>query len=107
MLANELQRAVPGSGRGKSPYPVIEHPNDEGLLQFPFMHLWFGFAPLPWARPRHTGWHDLWARVHRHRGRGGFVGSESQRSGDHVLVPFNIFCGSCFFCKARLDCYLS
>jgi threonine dehydrogenase-like Zn-dependent dehydrogenase len=24
------------------------------------------------------------------------------RKGDHVLVPFNIFCGSCFFCRKEL-----
>jgi threonine dehydrogenase-like Zn-dependent dehydrogenase len=32
------------------------------------------------------------------------VGSSVQNLnvGDHVLVPFNIFCGSCFFCKREL-----
>jgi threonine dehydrogenase-like Zn-dependent dehydrogenase len=32
------------------------------------------------------------------------VGSSVQnlKVGDHVLVPFNIFCGSCFFCKREL-----
>jgi threonine dehydrogenase-like Zn-dependent dehydrogenase len=27
---------------------------------------------------------------------------QNLKKGDHVLVPFNIFCGSCFFCKKEL-----
>src|SRR5207245_10653476 len=32
------------------------------------------------------------------------VGSSVQtlKKGDHVLVPFNIFCGTCFFCQKEL-----
>lgn len=27
---------------------------------------------------------------------------QNVKRGDHVLVPFNIFCGSCFFCQKEL-----
>lgn len=27
---------------------------------------------------------------------------QNVKRGDHVLVPFNVFCGSCYFCKKEL-----
>jgi len=59
------------------------------------LHLYHGLVP-----DTRVG-HHLWPRVHRVVER---VGPDVQRlrPGERVLVPFNIFCGTCFFCSREL-----
>ncbi len=81
--------------------PEIEHPGDalvrvtRSCICGSDMHLYHGLVPD--TRVGSTFGHEFTGIVEE-------VGSSVQnlKKGDHVLVPFNIFCGSCFFCKKEL-----
>ena len=81
--------------------PRIEHPNDAivrvqlAAICGSDLHLYHGM--MPDTRVGHTFGHEFIGVVDE-------VGSSvSQlRVGDRVMVPFNIFCGSCFFCARGL-----
>ncbi|GAA2725375.1 zinc-dependent alcohol dehydrogenase [Cellulomonas aerilata] len=81
--------------------PRIEHPND-AIIRVTLaaicgsdLHLYHGL--LPDTRVGHTFGHEFVGIVHE-------VGPSVQnlKVGDRVMVPFNIFCGSCFFCARGL-----
>ena len=61
-----------------------------------------GPAPLPRHDARHPRRAYVRPRVHRRRRRGRPVGARTCAVGDRVMVPFNICCGSCFFCARGL-----
>jgi threonine dehydrogenase-like Zn-dependent dehydrogenase len=83
------------------PDPVIEHPNDaivqvtRSCICGSDLHLYHGLVPD--TRVGTTFGHE-------------FVGVVAEtgpsvrnlKVGDRVLVPFNIFCGSCYFCQREL-----
>jgi threonine dehydrogenase-like Zn-dependent dehydrogenase len=77
--------------------PVIEHPNDaivrvtRAAICGSDLHLYHGL--MPDTRVGTTFGHEFIGVVHD-------VGSSVQNlaRGDRVMVPFNICCGSCFFC---------
>ncbi|WP_317230873.1 zinc-dependent alcohol dehydrogenase [Clavibacter sp. MX14-G9D] len=81
--------------------PRIEHPNDaivrvtRAAICGSDLHLYHGL--LPDTRVGTTFGHEFIGVVHE-------VGSsvESLSVGDRVMVPFNIYCGSCFFCARGL-----
>ena len=81
--------------------PRIEHPNDvivrvtRAAICGSDLHLYHGM--MPDTRVGHTFGHEFIGVVDE-------VGSSVQnlRVGDRVMVPFNIFCGSCFFCARGL-----
>ncbi|MFS4505640.1 zinc-dependent alcohol dehydrogenase [Clavibacter sp. Sh2141] len=81
--------------------PRIEHPNDaiirvtRAAICGSDLHLYHGL--LPDTRVGMTFGHEFIGVVHE-------VGSsvESLQVGDRVMVPFNIYCGSCFFCARGL-----
>ncbi|TWO69827.1 glutathione-dependent formaldehyde dehydrogenase [Caenimonas sedimenti] len=81
--------------------PEIEHPNDaivrvtRSCICGSDLHLYHGLVPD--TRVGMTFGHEFTGIVEE-------VGPSVQnlKKGDHVLVPFNIFCGSCFFCKKEL-----
>lgn len=81
--------------------PVIEHPNDaiirvtRSCICGSDLHLYHGIVPD--TRVGTTFGHEFTGVVEE-------VGSTVQnlKPGDHVLVPFNIACGSCFFCQREL-----
>jgi threonine dehydrogenase-like Zn-dependent dehydrogenase len=83
------------------PDPVIEHPNDAivrvtmGAICGSDLHLYHGM--MPDTRVGMTFGHEFIGVVHE-------VGPSVQdlQVGDRVMVPFNIFCGSCFFCARGL-----
>jgi threonine dehydrogenase-like Zn-dependent dehydrogenase len=83
------------------PDPVIEHPGDaivrvlRACICGSDLHLYHGLVPD--TRVGHTFGHEFVGVVEE-------IGSEVQalKVGDRVLVPFNIFCGSCFFCEREL-----
>ncbi len=83
------------------PEPEIEHPNDaiirvtRAAICGSDLHLYHGLVPD--TRVGHTFGHEFTGIVEE-------VGSSVQnlKPGDHVLVPFNIFCGTCFFCQKEL-----
>ena len=85
----------------QKPDPAIEHPNDaivrvsRSCICGSDLHLYHGLVPD--TRVGMTFGHEFTGTVEE-------VGSSVQnlKVGDHVLVPFNIFCGSCFFCKREL-----
>jgi threonine dehydrogenase-like Zn-dependent dehydrogenase len=85
----------------QKPDPVIEHPNDaivrvsRACICGSDLHLYHGLVPD--TRVGMTFGHEFTGVVEE-------VGSSVQnlKAGDHVLVPFNVFCGSCFFCKREL-----
>jgi threonine dehydrogenase-like Zn-dependent dehydrogenase len=81
--------------------PVIEHPND-AIVQVTRtcicgsdLHLYHGLVPD--TRVGSILGHEFTGVVVE-------VGAsvETLRPGDQVLVPFNIACGSCFFCQREL-----
>ena len=83
------------------PEPVIEHPAD-AIIQVTRacicgsdLHLYHGLVPD--TRVGTTFGHEFTGRVVE-------VGASVRnlQVGDHVLVPFNVFCGSCFFCQREL-----
>lgn len=81
--------------------PEIEHPGDaivrvtRSCICGSDLHLYHGLVPD--TRVGMTFGHEFTGIVEE-------VGSSVQnlKKGDHVLVPFNIFCGTCFFCKKEL-----
>jgi threonine dehydrogenase-like Zn-dependent dehydrogenase len=81
--------------------PVIEHPNDaivrvtRSCICGSDLHLYHGLVPD--TRVGSTFGHEFTGVV-------AAVGDSVQnlKVGDHVLVPFNIFCGSCYFCQKEL-----
>ncbi|MCW2715344.1 MAG: putative alcohol dehydrogenase [Frankiales bacterium] len=81
--------------------PRIEHPND-AIIRVTLaaicgsdLHLYHGM--LPDTRVGTTFGHEFIGVVHE-------VGSSVQnlKVGDRVMVPFNIFCGTCFYCARGL-----
>ncbi|GAA4193113.1 zinc-dependent alcohol dehydrogenase [Microbacterium oryzae] len=85
----------------EKPDPRIEHPNDaivrvtRAAICGSDLHLLHGM--LPDTRIGHTFGHEFIGIVEK-------VGPSVQRLsvGDKVMVPFNIFCGSCVFCQQGL-----
>src|SRR5579885_3221875 len=83
------------------PDPRIEHPNDvilrvtRAAICGSDVHLYHGL--IPDTRVGHTFGHEFTGVVEQ-------VGSavESLRPGDRVVVPFNISCGTCFYCQRGL-----
>jgi S-(hydroxymethyl)glutathione dehydrogenase/alcohol dehydrogenase len=81
--------------------PAIEHPNDAivrvqlAAICGSDLHLYHGM--MPDTRVGHTFGHEFIGVVEQ-------VGSSVQNlePGDRVMVPFNIFCGSCWFCARGL-----
>ncbi len=81
--------------------PEIEHPHDaivrvtRSCICGSDLHLYHGLVPD--TRVGMTFGHEFTGIVEE-------VGPEVRnlKKGDHVLVPFNIFCGSCFFCQKEL-----
>lgn len=81
--------------------PDIEHPGDaivrvtRSCICGSDLHLYHGLVPD--TRVGTTFGHEFTGIVEA-------VGSAVQnlKPGDHVLVPFNIFCGDCFFCQKEL-----
>ena len=81
--------------------PEIEHPNDaivrvtRSCICGSDLHLSHGLGPDP--RVGTTFGHEFTGIVED-------IGPsvKNLKRGDHVLVPFNIFCGSCYFCKKEL-----
>jgi threonine dehydrogenase-like Zn-dependent dehydrogenase len=81
--------------------PEIEHPNDaivrvtRAAICGSDLHLYHGLVPD--TRVGMTFGHEFTGVVEE-------VGSSVQnlKAGDRVLVPFNISCGSCFFCTREL-----
>ncbi|WP_207454118.1 zinc-dependent alcohol dehydrogenase [Herbiconiux sp. SYSU D00978] len=81
--------------------PKIEHPND-AIVRVDLasicgsdLHLYHGL--MTDLRIGHTFGHEFIGTVHE-------VGPSVQnlKVGDRVMVPFNIYCGSCFFCARGL-----
>jgi len=85
----------------EKPDPTIQHPNDAivrvelAAICGSDLHLFHGM--MPDLRIGHTFGHEFIGRVEQ-------VGPSVQnlKAGDRVMVPFNIFCGSCFFCARGL-----
>ncbi|MGZ3182020.1 MAG: zinc-dependent alcohol dehydrogenase [Telluria sp.] len=81
--------------------PVIEHPNDaivrvtRSCICGSDLHLYHGLVPD--TRVGSTFGHEFTGVVVE---TGASV--QNLKVGDHVLVPFNIFCGSCYFCQKEL-----
>ena len=81
--------------------PRIEHPNDaivrvtKAAICGSDLHLYHGM--MPDTRPGMTFGHETIGVVEE-------VGSSVERlkRGDRVMIPFNIACGSCFFCARQL-----
>jgi threonine dehydrogenase-like Zn-dependent dehydrogenase len=77
--------------------PKLEHPNDAivrvelAAICGSDLHLYHGM--MPDTRVGMSFGHEFIGTVHE---VGGSV--ESLRVGDRVMVPFNVYCGSCFFC---------
>jgi threonine dehydrogenase-like Zn-dependent dehydrogenase len=85
----------------EKPDPVIEHPGDaivrveKAAICGSDLHLYHGM--MPDTRIGHTFGHEFIGTV-EHVG----PAVETLAVGDRVMVPFNIFCGSCFFCARGL-----
>src|SRR5690349_13072677 len=83
------------------PMPQIEHPRDaivrvtRACICGSDLHLYHGL--MPDTRVGQTFGHEFVGVVEQ-------VGSEVQnvKRGDRVLVPFNVFCGECYFCRKGL-----
>jgi threonine dehydrogenase-like Zn-dependent dehydrogenase len=81
--------------------PKIEHPNDaivrvtRAAICGSDLHLYHGM--MPDTRVGSTFGHEFIGVVHE-------VGSGVQNLsvGDRVMVPFNIYCGTCYFCEKGL-----
>ena len=85
----------------EKPEPRIEHPNDvilrvtRATVCGSDLHLYHGYVPD--TRVGDTFGHEFTGVVVE-------VGSsvETLQRGDRVVVPFNIACGTCFFCQRGL-----
>lgn len=85
----------------QKPYPEILHPNDaivrvtRSCICGSDLHLYHGLVPD--TRVGMTFGHEFVGTVEE-------IGSSVQKLkvGDNVLVPFNIACGQCVFCKQEL-----
>ncbi|HVE54004.1 MAG TPA: zinc-dependent alcohol dehydrogenase [Ramlibacter sp.] len=85
----------------EKPEPKIEHPNDaivrvtRSCICGSDLHLYHGLVPD--TRVGMTFGHEFCGIVEE-------IGPSVQnlKKGDKVLVPFNIFCGTCYFCKKEL-----
>ena len=85
----------------QKPYPEILHPNDaivrvtRSCICGSDLHLYHGLVPD--TRVGMTFGHEFVGVVEE-------IGSSVQKLkvGDNVLVPFNIACGQCVFCKQEL-----
>lgn len=85
----------------EKPRPRIEHPNDAivrvvmGAVCGSDLHLYHGM--MPDTRVGTTFGHEFIGVVDE-------VGPSVQHltPGDRVMVPFNVFCGSCYFCARGL-----
>lgn len=85
----------------EKPEPRIEHPNDavvrvtRAAICGSDLHLYHGL--MPDTRVGHTFGHEFVGVVEQ-------VGPSVRNLdvGDRVMVPFNIYCGSCFFCARGL-----
>ena len=85
----------------EKPDPRIEHPNDaivrveRAAICGSDLHLYHGM--MPDTRVGHTFGHEFIGVVEQ-------IGSsvETLSVGDRVMVPFNICCGSCWFCARGL-----
>src|SRR4051812_3180170 len=83
------------------PDPVVEHPDDaivrvtRSCICGSDLHLYHGLVPD--TRVGSIFGHEFTGIVEE-------VGASVQnlKVGDHVLVPFNVFCGSCYFCQKEL-----
>lgn len=83
------------------PYPEIEHPEDaiirvtRSCICGSDLHLYHGLVPD--TRTGTTFGHEFIGVVEE-------IGSsvEKLKVGDHVIVPFNISCGKCAFCRQEL-----
>src|SRR6476660_4283740 len=83
------------------PEPEILHPDDaivkvtRSCICGSDLHLYHGLVPD--TRVGTTFGHEFTGVVEE-------VGTSVRnlKKGDHVLVPFNIFCGTCFFCQKEL-----
>ncbi|HEY4615700.1 MAG TPA: zinc-dependent alcohol dehydrogenase [Citricoccus sp.] len=81
--------------------PRIEHPNDAivrvdlAAICGSDLHLYHGM--MPDTRIGHTFGHEFVGTVHE-------VGPSVRHlsPGDRVMVPFNVYCGSCYFCARGL-----
>ncbi|MEJ7932095.1 zinc-dependent alcohol dehydrogenase [Ramlibacter sp. AN1015] len=86
---------------GHKAEPEIEHPQDaivrvtRSCICGSDLHLYHGLVPD--TRVGSTFGHEFTGVVEE-------VGPavRNLKKGDHVLVPFNIFCGTCFFCRKEL-----
>ncbi|GAA4184092.1 zinc-dependent alcohol dehydrogenase [Gryllotalpicola kribbensis] len=88
-------------GVEEKPEPVIEHPND-AIVRVTLasicgsdLHLYHGM--MPDTRVGTTFGHEFIGEVVE-------VGASVQNLavGDRVMVPFNVYCGSCYFCARGL-----
>jgi threonine dehydrogenase-like Zn-dependent dehydrogenase len=83
------------------PEPTIEHPSDaivrvtRSLICGSDLHLYHGLVPD--TRVGMTFGHEFTGIVEEVG-----PGVQKLKVGDHVLVPFNIACGTCPFCKQEL-----
>src|SRR5437868_10482877 len=85
----------------EKPEPKIQHPEDaivrvtRACICGSDLHLYNGSVPD--TRIGSTFGHEVVGYIEE-------VGSEvhNLKSGDHVLVPFNIACGKCVFCRQQL-----
>jgi alcohol dehydrogenase len=85
----------------EKPVPAIEHPNDAivrvttGAICGSDLHLYHGL--MPDTRVGMTFGHEFVGVVDQ-------VGPsvENLQVGDRVMVPFNVYCGACFFCARGL-----
>jgi S-(hydroxymethyl)glutathione dehydrogenase / alcohol dehydrogenase len=88
-------------GVKEKPEPRIEHPND-AIVRVTLasicgsdLHLYHGM--MPDTRVGTTFGHEFVGVVEQ-------VGASVQnlKAGDRVMVPFNVYCGSCYFCARGL-----
>lgn len=85
----------------QKPEPEIEHPGDaivrvtRACICGSDLHIYHGLVPD--TRVGTTFGHEFTGIIEE-------VGPDVQnvKPGDHVLVPFNIFCGTCFSCQREL-----
>jgi threonine dehydrogenase-like Zn-dependent dehydrogenase len=100
MLAMNYRGPYRVRAEQKSP-PYIEHPNDaivrvnRACICGSDLHLYHGLVPD--TRIGTTFGHEFTGVIEE-------IGPSVQnlKVGDQVLVPFNVFCGSCFFCQREL-----